>query len=71
MPRSHKIEPYEDLPQRVLSWAREHGYEQILVAKPLVIGVSGGADSLALLHVLVKLRAGGDQMIGLHVAHLD
>ncbi|HUS13936.1 MAG TPA: tRNA lysidine(34) synthetase TilS, partial [Chloroflexia bacterium] len=36
---------------------------------PLVLAVSGGADSLALLHVLRELAP--DMGISLHVAHLD
>ncbi len=35
----------------------------------VVVGVSGGPDSLCLLHVLSRLR--GDYGIALHVAHLD
>ncbi len=35
----------------------------------VLVGVSGGADSLALLHILWSLRASLD--ISLHVAHLD
>lgn len=36
---------------------------------PVVIGVSGGVDSIVLLHTLVQLA--GDWRLALHVAHLD
>ena len=39
---------------------------------PLVVGVSGGADSLCLLHALHALRALAPELgLRLHVAHLD
>ncbi len=37
--------------------------------EPLVVGVSGGPDSLCLLHVLQRLSA--EYRLALHVAHLD
>ncbi|MBN1489234.1 MAG: tRNA lysidine(34) synthetase TilS [Phycisphaerae bacterium] len=37
----------------------------------LVVGVSGGADSMALLHGLFRLRTEGGQAPALHVAHLN
>ncbi|UCD54048.1 MAG: tRNA lysidine(34) synthetase TilS, partial [Dehalococcoidia bacterium] len=57
----------ETLEQRVLHFIRE---EQ-LVSSPssLLVAVSGGPDSVCLLHVLVKLRE--ELGITLHVAHLD
>jgi len=36
---------------------------------PLVVGVSGGADSVCLLHVMLQLR--GEFSFDLHLAHLD
>src|SRR5215216_6608807 len=56
--------------QRVLVEARRHALEDYLLCVPLVVGVSGGADSLALLHILRALR-GDDAQETLHVAHLN
>jgi tRNA(Ile)-lysidine synthetase-like protein len=41
----------------------------ILPGAPVLVAVSGGPDSLCLLHALAQLR--GDLGVGLHVAHLD
>jgi len=55
------------LEQRVLRFIQE----QKLVSRgqKLLVAVSGGPDSVCLLHVLFKLRK--ELGIGLHVAHLD
>lgn len=58
------------LTQRVLHDALKRGVESLLLREPLVVAVSGGADSLALLHMLRSLRS--DTAAGtLHVAHLE
>ena len=46
------------------------GHIDLLMVTPLVVAVSGGADSLALLSVLAELR-GERAAETLHVAHLD
>ncbi len=59
--------PKQEIAERVLGFIRRHS----LVSPPetLVVGVSGGPDSVCLLHLLVRLK---DSLgIGLHVAHLD
>ncbi len=55
------------LGSRVLAFIQEHH----LVAEGdlLLVGVSGGADSLCLAHILVSIRE--SLLIRLHVAHLD
>jgi len=55
------------LEQRVLPFIRQHN---LVIGKvPLVVAVSGGADSVCLLHVLLGLKA--ELGAELHVAHLD
>jgi len=55
------------LPQRVLQFVRER--ELVGKKETLLVGVSGGPDSVCLLHVLASLRE--DLGVKLHVAHLD
>lgn len=59
-----------DLDALVLREAERAGLPDMLLHLPLVVGVSGGADSLALLHLLCKLRRKRAAQ-SLHVAHLD
>lgn len=59
-----------DLTALVLRGAEKAGLLETLLHAPLVVGVSGGADSLALLHFLCRLR-GESAAQTLHVAHLD
>src|SRR5688572_21883080 len=39
--------------------------------RPIVVGVSGGADSVALLHLLLAFRTHDLPDVQIHVAHLD
>jgi tRNA(Ile)-lysidine synthase len=56
-----------DVPQRVQDTIQAHGL--LNPGDQVVVGVSGGPDSLCLLHVLRGLRKSYD--VGLHVAHLN
>lgn len=58
------------LADKVRNDAEKSGLERLLLVDTLVVAVSGGADSLALLRVLMELR-GEHANAGLHVAHLD
>ncbi len=57
----------ESLEQEVLHFIRRHNL--VTDKASLVVAVSGGADSICLLHVLWELR--GKLGVELHVAHLD
>ncbi len=55
------------LEERVLTFIQTH--QMILPSQTLLVGVSGGADSVCLLHLLASLRE--NLGVQLHVAHLD
>lgn len=55
------------LPQRVLQFIQGHGLVE--KGQPLVVGVSGGPDSVCLIHILVSLQH--KLGIKLHIAHLN
>ncbi len=55
------------LEQRVINFIQEHNL--FSTGDKLVVAVSGGADSVCLLHILAQLRVELD--IELHVAHLN
>lgn len=57
----------ETLEQRVISFIREHDLAR--GGEKLVVGVSGGADSVCLLHILSQWQE--ELGISLHVAHLN
>ena len=56
-----------ELEQRVLNFIRQNNL--IPDKKPLLVAVSGGPDSVCLLHLLGQLR--NELRLNLHVAHLD
>ena len=62
----------EDLKQRVFRFIQEEGLvprETDEKGRKMLVGVSGGADSVCLLHILDQLK--GILGISLHVAHLN
>ncbi len=64
---SPKNSQKDSLTERVYGFIYQHGL--VSGDKPLVVGVSGGPDSVCLLHLLVGLKERLD--VELHVAHLN
>lgn len=57
----------DTLPERVLNFIREHNL--VSHGENLLVGVSGGPDSVCLLHLLISLR---DKLgVNLYLAHLN
>ena len=61
------VKKEKTLEQKVIDFIQEHGL--ISAGEKLVVAVSGGADSVCLLHVLVWWQAESD--VELHIAHLN
>jgi len=57
----------QSLPRRVLRFIRDHSL--VGADRPLLVGVSGGPDSVCLLHILLGLS--GTLGVTLHIAHLN
>ncbi len=57
----------QQLPERVLHFIQKH--HLVSRQQPLLVAVSGGPDSVCLVHILAKLQK--ELGIKLHVAHLD
>ncbi|MEO6457875.1 MAG: hypoxanthine phosphoribosyltransferase [Chloroflexia bacterium] len=68
--RDNKSPDAAKLPDKVRAINEERGLAHLLLEEPLIVGVSGGADSLALLHILLAVRTEKARKT-LHVGHLN
>ena len=65
--QQHEVNSMNDTQSEIIKFIHQH--KLILPGEIVVIGVSGGADSICLLHILAKFRQKLD--IRLHIAHLN
>ncbi len=65
IPVSYNLMYHSPLEQHLYHFLKKHHHPE----RPLVVGFSGGPDSLCLLHLLLKYRA--KEPLKIHLAHVD